>query len=134
DVAARMTAPFRGSIELDDGEVWDTRDYLAVAAGTIDQMGLGFRPFPRYAERDDAFHLLGIHASAARFVGQLPRVFRGVSMGPRYAYEATCSGARLRSSSGPVRYIIDGDLHSTAEDVSELEVRVGPRVQIVVDL
>jgi diacylglycerol kinase family enzyme len=134
EVAARMTAPFRGSVEIDGEPVWDQRDYLAVAGGTIDQMGLGFKPFPRYAERAGAFHLLGIHASPSRFVRQLPRIFRGVSMGPASAYEATCARARLRSADGPVRYIVDGDLHATPDDVNELDVAVGPRVRIVTDL
>ena len=46
--------------------VWEERDYLAVAAGTIAHIGLNFRPFYRYDERPGAFHMLGIHASPAR--------------------------------------------------------------------
>src|SRR5262249_49137674 len=38
----RMAKPFRGRVELPDGTAWAERDYLAVAAGTIDQIGLNF--------------------------------------------------------------------------------------------
>src|SRR5580692_193015 len=59
----RMAKPFRGRVTLDDGTTWKTRDYLSIAGGTIDQIGLNFRPFYRYAERPSTFHLLGIYAS-----------------------------------------------------------------------
>jgi hypothetical protein len=35
EMIRRMAAPFRGTVEIDDGTVWDERDYLAVAGGTI---------------------------------------------------------------------------------------------------
>ncbi len=126
----RMARPFRGSVELDDGTVWEERDYLSIAGGTIDQIGLNFRPFHRYAERKNAFHLLGIHASPRRLVGELPRIWRAEPMRSGRAHEATASRARLRSSDGVMRYMIDGDLHQRD---GELEVTIGPRVRIVVD-
>ncbi len=54
EMIKRMARPFRGSVTLDGGGAWPERDYLAVAAGTIDHIGLNFRPFYRYAERDEA--------------------------------------------------------------------------------
>jgi len=125
----RMAAPFRGSVELADGTRWPERDYLAVAAGTIDQIGLGFRPFYRWDERDGAFHILGITASPFQFVVDLPRIRRAEPMRPGKAFEATSSRAIVRSANGVMRYMIDGDLHETQ---GELELAVGPRVKIVV--
>ena len=130
EMVKRMASPFRGSVELDDGTVWEERDYLSIAGGTIDQIGLNFRPFHRYAERKNAFHLLGIHASPLRFVRELPRIWRAEPMHAGRAHEATASRARLRSSDGVMKYMIDGDLH---QHTGELEVSIGPRVRIVVD-
>ncbi len=78
EMIRRMAKPFRGSVTLDDGSgngsgngtVWEERDYLAVAAGTIEHIGLNFKPFYRYDHRPDAFQVLG-H----------PRVARGVREG-----------------------------------------------------
>jgi len=126
----RMVKPFRGSVELEDGTVWEERDYLSIAGGTIDQIGLNFRPFRRFDERKNAFHLLGIHASPMRFVGELPRIWRAEAMRTGRAYEATVSRAIVRSAEGPMRFMIDGDLH---ERDGALEVGIGPRVRIVVD-
>lgn len=125
----RMAAPFRGSVELDDGTVWEERDYLAIASGTIDQIGLAFRPFHRYAERPSSFHVLGIHASPTAFVRQLPRILRSVPMEPSCAYDATTSGIVVRSPTGPISYMIDGDLHACG---GALRVTIGPHVRFVV--
>jgi hypothetical protein len=129
EMVKRMAAPFRGSVELGDGDVWPERDYLAVAGGTVDQIGLNFRPFYRYAERPNTFHLLGIHTSPMGFVRQLPRIWRAAPMQPGRSYEAVTDRAVIRSPHAPLRYMIDGDLH---ECEGPLHVSIGPRVRIVV--
>jgi diacylglycerol kinase (ATP) len=129
EMIKRMARPFRGSVTLDGGVAWPERDYLAVAAGTIDHIGLNFRPFYRYAERDEAFHVLGIHASPLQFVGELPRIWRAEAMRDGRTYEACERRMTVRSADGTMNYMIDGDLHTTR---GEIEVTVGPRVKIVV--
>lgn len=126
----RMAAPFRGSVELEDGTRWEERDYLAIAGGTIDQIGLNFRPFHRWDERPESFHLLGIHTSPFGFVTQLPRIWRAAPMRPGHAYEATPRRVIVRSVTPETAYMIDGDLHSCR---GPLAVEVGPKVRIVVD-
>jgi hypothetical protein len=129
-MSRRMAAPFRGSVHLPDGVVWEERDYLAVAAGTIDQIGLNFRPFRRYAEAADHFHVLGIHASAIGFVTELPRIWRAAPMRPEHTFEAVTPRMTLRSPRQPFRYMIDGDLHQCE---GALHVAIGPKVRIVVE-
>jgi hypothetical protein len=128
----RMARPFRGSVVVNEGTPeearWDERDYLAVAAGTIAHIGLNFKPFHRYDERPDAFHMLGIHTSPVAFVRDLPRIHKAQPMRPGKAYEAVSTHAIVRSADGVLRYMIDGDLHETT---GELEVGVGPRVRLV---
>ena len=130
EMIRRMAAPFRGSVTLDDGTEWEERDYFTIAGGTIDQIGLNFRPFHRCMEKPDAFHLLGFHTSPLGFVTQLPRVFRGKALAEGHAFEATPQSAVIRSADGKMRYMIDGDLHETR---GELEISVGPKVRIVVN-
>lgn len=129
EMIRRMAAPFRGSAVV-DGTPWQERDYLAVAAGTIAHIGLNFKPFHRYDERPGVFHILGIHASPVGFVQELPRIHRGEPMREGKAVEALATRARVRASRGPIRYMIDGDLHEAACD--EVEISIGPRVQLVV--
>lgn len=129
EMIRRMAEPFRGNVELDDGTVWDERDYLSVAGGTIDQIGLNFRPFHRYSEEPGKFHVLGIHTSPMGFVKQLPRIWRAAPMHPDHTYSATTSSVIIRSPKSPMRYMVDGDLH---ECDGPLHVSIGPRVRIVV--
>jgi hypothetical protein len=125
----RMAKPFRGEVTLADGTRWNERDFLAVAGGTIDQMGLGFRPFHRFEEKPEQFHILGIFTSPLGFVRDMPRVWRGEPMREGKAIDGVTSAATIRSADGIMRYMIDGDLHETSGD---LHVAIGPRVKIVV--
>jgi diacylglycerol kinase (ATP) len=135
EMIRRMARPFRGSVafetdsEAEDRGAWAERDYLAVAAGTIANIGLNFRPFHRYAEKPGRFHMLGINASPVAFVKELPRIHREEPMRRDKTYEAVSSRAVVRSADGTVRYMIDGDLHETR---GELEVAIGPRVKLVI--
>jgi len=128
EMIRRMAKPFRGSVELGDGTVWPERDYLTVVGATIDQIGLGFRPFYRSNEKDGAFHLLGIHASAFQLVCDLPRIRAAKPMRDGRAYDAASDRATIRSADGMMRYTIDGDLH---EHAGEIEISTGPKVTIV---
>jgi diacylglycerol kinase (ATP) len=125
----RMAKPFRGSVKLGDGTSWEERDYLAVAAGTIAHIGLNFKPFHRYDELPGHFHMLGIHATPWSFVKDMPRIHRGEPMRPGKTFDALLKRAVVRSSDGPMRYMIDGDLH---EAPGEIEVAIGPKVKLVV--
>jgi diacylglycerol kinase family enzyme len=129
EMIRRMAAPFHGTVELDDGTTWQQRDYLSVAGGTIDQIGLNFRPFHRYAEEPGKFHILGIHTSPMGFVSQLPGIWRAAPMQPGHTYSATATSVVIRSPKGPMRYMVDGDLHHCD---GPLHVSIGPRVRIVV--
>ncbi len=131
EMIRRMAAPFRGTVELEDGTVWPERDYLSVAGGTVDQIGLNFRPFHRYGERPNTFHLLGIHTSPLGFVSQLPRIWRAQPMKPGHTYDAVLSRATIRSPSSPLAYMIDGDNY---ECEGPIHVSIGPRVRIIVGM
>lgn len=129
EMVRRMAAPFRGSVELDDGTVWEEQAFLSVAAGTIDQIGLAFRPFYRFGERPGAFHILGIHTSPFGFVRQLPRIWRAAPMADGHTLEAVTPRAVVRAAEDVVRYMLDGDLH---EARGPIEVCAGPKVRILV--
>jgi diacylglycerol kinase (ATP) len=125
----RMARPFRGSVTIDGDEQWHERDFLAVAAGTISHVGLQFKPFYRFGERPETFHVLGIHASALSLIRELPRIHRAEPMRPGKAFEALAHTAVVRSATGVVEYMIDGDLREVR---GEVEIAIGPCVRLVV--
>jgi diacylglycerol kinase (ATP) len=128
-LAARLVA--RESLAVHaDGVPWGSGPYLTVAAGTVDQVGLGFRPFFRAFERADAFHLLALGASATQTLRVLPRIHRGHPLPPALATDALVREAELRAAhpDATIRAMVDGDLFEVR---GVLRLRVGPRVRIV---
>lgn len=128
DLIKQLFRPFTASIEL-DGETWQTRDYVSVLSATVDQIGLGFRPFIRSQERDGAFHLLAVTAGALDVALQLPRIRLGLPVDEDKIRSAVSSRAIFRSEE-PITYTIDGDMHTAHS--GEVVLQTGPRVEIIV--
>lgn len=124
----RLFRPFVASIELDD-ERWEEQDYVSVLASTVDQIGLGFRPFVRCQERDNSFHLLGLTAGPAGVVTILPRIRLGLSVDQK-KMRSTVSGRAVFRSSEPIGYTIDGDMHIAKS--GEVTLETGPRVELII--
>ena len=120
---------WEGSVVVDDREVFPDRDYLAIGAGTVDQIGLGFRPFYRCGDEAGTFHILGIHTAALGFVRKLPDVWNARPMGPGHTYDSLARRAVIEARSGVVSYCCDGDTH---EHHGPLVVETGPRMRILV--
>jgi len=121
----RLRARFRGKVTC-DGAPWPD-DYLAIAAGTIDQIGLGFRPFHRVGERRRTFHALGITCTVPEFLADLGRIRLGLPMTPGKAVDALATSLVLERDE-PIEYFIDGDLYQSAAPV---RVGVGPRIRVI---
>lgn len=126
----RVARRWQGKVTFDDGASFPDRDYLAIGAGTVDQIGLGFTPFYRSGERDGAFHVIGIHTSAIGLVKKLPGVWRAQPMGEDHTYDRVASRCVVEARSGTVEYMCDGDLMTQR---GPLELSTGPRVRIVVE-
>jgi diacylglycerol kinase family enzyme len=121
---------WEGSVIVDDEEVFPDRDYLCIGAGTVDQIGLGFRPFYRWSEEPETFHILGIHTTAMGFVRELPDIWRARPMGPAHTYDRLARQAVIEARGGIVNYCCDGDPH---EHKGPLVIETGPRVRILVE-
>lgn len=128
DLNQKLFRPFTARIELDD-QVWAERDYTAVLSSTVDQIGLGFRPFIRSEEAPGSFHLLGVTAGAIGTAMQLPRIRLGLPV-PQDKIRSAISSKAVFVSSEPITYTIDGDMHTSQEGRVTLET--GPRVEIVI--
>ncbi|MBI2901917.1 MAG: sphingosine kinase [Planctomycetes bacterium] len=122
----RLTEPVHVDAAV-DGVSWPRRPYFGFAAGTIDQMGLGFRPLYRACETDDRFHILGFVCTPVQFAGQLLRARRGLPM--RHMTDALAAEAVLSCPEGRVRYTIDGELFESCGPVTLV---CGPKLRIVI--
>jgi diacylglycerol kinase family enzyme len=129
ETARRVAPRWEGRVRFEDGTSFPDRDYFAIACGTVDQIGLGFRPFYRFDEQPGCFHVLGIHTTPFGFVRKLPAIWRARSMGEDHALEKVTRKAVLEPRSGAIEYMCDGDLYRRE---GPLELATGPRVRILV--
>jgi diacylglycerol kinase family enzyme len=122
-LARRIYRRFRARVTA-DGETWACEDFITVAAAVVEQIGLGFKPFYRCCEQPDGFAVLGIHASAAGFVAELPRILAGKPMRRDKVIDAVAREV-VFSSDEKLEYIVDGDTYLGEET---LTLRTGPRL------
>ncbi len=127
---SRVAQPFVGSITVDENGVskhWGAKSYLAVAGGTVEQLGFGFRPFWRCNEQPNTFHILGVTTTPARLARYLGHIWLGRNLPESVAYQATASRVVLRSDK-PIAYMFDGELY---EGGTELEVEVAEKINFL---
>jgi hypothetical protein len=130
ETAKRVAARWQGKVTFADGSGFPDRDYLGIAAGTVDQIGLGFRPFYRFDEEPGKFHMLGIHTSPRGFVTRMPAILKAEPMGEKHTYDRVVDNALIEERGGIVHYMCDGDLH---EHRGPLSLSTGPVVKIIVE-
>jgi diacylglycerol kinase family enzyme len=128
DMYQRLREGVRCEVTHDAG-TWAMRDWFSVAAGTIADIGLGFKPFHRAPRAPGFVHLLGIETTPLGFVMDLPKIHRASPMSEEKAVDALVTEFTVRANSGPLRYMIDGDVR--LHDGPEMTVRIGRPVRIV---
>lgn len=126
EIAQRMFAPFRAEITV-DGETWEQGDHTAVVASSIEQIGLGFRPFVRCRQDPQKFNLLGIRANAVEFAMQLPRIRMGKPPSSEKV-RSELAHEVVFTSDQTINFTIDGDLHQANGPV---RMTTGPKLEII---
>jgi hypothetical protein len=123
-LAASLTARERHRV-LCDGEEWPDASFLAILAGSIPEIGLGFSPFTRCDEQPGFFHAVGLTGTLPQVIAHAPRIWLGRPWKRTLAYDAVTRDLVIE---GPMRFTIDGDLYEAREVV---RVRTGPMVRLV---
>ena len=124
DLGRRLARPVRGQLLL-DGELQPHDNFVALGAGTVEQVGLGFRPYANATQRNDAFRYLAFPGSLPQLALALPALHRGRAGGPTHL--GWTRQLALRGFEQPLRYFIDGELHRAQDP---LTVGLGPQVRV----
>lgn len=122
-----MAAPVSGDL-IADGEPWESGTFLTIGASTIDQIGLGFRPFIRCEAKPGYFHVVTIKSSPLRTFALLPRFRMGKPLPQDFAPD-TVAKKLVFESEAPIEYTIDGDLHRADKRIT---LETGPRLRVIV--
>lgn len=127
-LARRLAQPLCARLTL-DGVPQAGDAQLFVGAGTVPQVGLGFRPYGRVAHSPQGFHVLAYRGT----LGSLPRALPmfALSQGHRVpdALDALCAHIQLRSvqPGTPIPYSLDGELLQSGD---VLDLRLGPALRV----
>jgi diacylglycerol kinase family enzyme len=123
----RLTRPYSGQVVL-DGRALPNERWVAVAVGTVEQMGLGFRVFHLLRDHPDRLQVVALGGSVADLARELPSVYRG--RGVHRPGDSTAAVAELVwASAEPVQLMIDGDFY--VADGGRVRFSVGPEVRFV---
>jgi diacylglycerol kinase (ATP) len=120
---------FEGTVTV-DGTRLERTSFVGVGAGTVREVGLGFKLIHRADEDPERFGMLAMHAAPVALIPDLVGVYTGRGIAPRRAFSAVASRVDIAASDGSgISYTIDGDLYHSPE--SELSITVGPHVALV---
>ncbi len=114
-LARRLTRPFEGGLHV-DGALWSDGPWTAVALGTVDELGLGFTPFPGVRRHPGKVHVIGIGSAIAGLALELPRVYLGKGLRRPRNREQRASRVELVADE-PIPFMVDGDFYAGSERI-----------------
>ncbi|MCB9688664.1 MAG: diacylglycerol kinase [Alphaproteobacteria bacterium] len=126
-LARDLVRPYVGAVIV-DGERLTGERWTAVAIGSVEQMGLGFRVFHRIGDRLDAFQVVALGGSIADLARELPSLYRG--RGVHRPKDSVHVIAELRlEADEPIPMMVDGDFYRA--DRGRVRIALGPTVPFV---
>lgn len=127
DLSKRLFAPDAAEVSL-DGEAWVPPAYASIAAGTMDDIGLGFKVFYRASRNPGRLHVLGFHCPPMSVLSRFHRIPLGRGLDQPDITDTL--GARLVIGGEAGKgFMMDGDF---VEGTDRLVVEAGPTVRFVV--
>jgi hypothetical protein len=97
-------------------------------AGTVREVGLGFKLVHRADDDPERFGVLAMHSAVLPLALDLWAVQRGRGIAVSRAFSAVASRMDVHSKDGAMAYTIDGDLYRTHEPVA---ISVGPPIVFI---
>ena len=125
--ASRMFRRFDASVAV-NGKKWAFRNYSAIYAGSVAELGLNFRVF-HYARTPGKFHTIGFSLPPRHVLPYVPFMFLGKESGSPDLLEESADEMHVEVAE-PISYTIDGDMYPPA---SRFHITPGPRLQVIVE-
>lgn len=110
-----------------DGVKWPGNRYLTVAAGTVDDIGLGFRPFFECLRHPGRMHVVGFACDALTVVKALPAIWMAKPIDAPNVYSALPSKMVIESQRA-APFMVDGDFHPAGQTIT---VSAGPKIRFI---
>ena len=127
----RLFRRFEGTVRV-DGQDLGEATFVGLVAGTVREVGLGFKLVHRADEDTERFAMLAIHAPPLSLLSDLWSVHAGRGISTKHAFNAVASTMEVVPRDGAMAYTIDGDLYRhDGEKDGALTIAIGPRIEFV---
>jgi diacylglycerol kinase family enzyme len=120
----RLFKRFEGSVRV-DGTLLEQTAFVGLMAGTVREVGLGFKLVHRADDDPERFGVLAMHSAVLSLSLDVWAVQRGRGISASRAFSAVASQMDVTSKNGAMAYTIDGDLYRTHEPVA---ISLGPPI------
>ncbi len=110
-----------------NGEEVAADDLLGILAGTVEGVGMGFRPLNREMPEAPGFHVIATGVKPIVLAMHILTLARGGTFSHPLHYDSHVRNLRIISD-GPFEYTMDGDIYFADR---ELYVETGPAVTLV---
>lgn len=125
-LAKRLFARHRARV-VADGEAWSQQEFITIAASTQPEIGLGFKPFYRFAEEPGLFHVVGFFAGALGMARETLRLYAGEPCRRDKVIDRVVRRLVIEADE-PIGYTLDGDIHEAEE---KLVLETGPLLTMI---
>jgi diacylglycerol kinase family enzyme len=123
----RLFKRFEGSVRV-DGTLLEQTVFVGLMAGTVREVGLGFKLVHRADEDPERFGVLAMHSAVLSLAFDVGAVQSGRGISASRAFSAVASRMDVQSSNGSMAYTIDGDLYRTKGAVA---ISLGPHIDFL---
>jgi diacylglycerol kinase family enzyme len=124
----RLFKRFEGTVTV-DGAALERTVFVGLAAGTVREVGLGFKLLHRADDDPERFGVIAIHGQPLALLGDFPAVHAGRGVAPKRAFSAVASTMEVAPrDGGEMSYTIDGDLY---RGTGPIAISVGPPIAFV---
>lgn len=111
------------------GKKISCEQFSAILAGTVEKIGMGFKPLSKASISDDMFHFIAAGVSPAKILLNLAPIAMGkgfIISDSRYV-DALVSDITIKSRK-PFEYTMDGDMYTSK---GRLDMKMGPSVAFI---
>jgi hypothetical protein len=123
----RLFKRFEGSVSV-DGTLLEQTAFVGLMAGTVREVGLGFKLVHRADDDPERFGVLAMHSAILSLAFDVWAVRNGRGISTSRAFSAVASQMDIRSANGAIAYTIDGDLYRTHQPIA---ISVGPSIDFL---
>ena len=123
----RLFKRFEGSVHV-DGALLEQTAFVGLMAGTVREVGLGFKLVHRADDDPERFGVLAMHSAVLSLAFDVRAVQSGRGIAASRAFSAVASRMDVQSRNGSMAYTIDGDLYRTHEPVA---ISLGPHIDFL---